>query len=133
MQNPDMMRQMLNSPMMQAMLDNPEFLRTMMLSNPEMQAVVEQNPELRQIFNDPAFLRQSLQMAANPELLREMQRNADRAMQNIEMMPGGFDALRRMHTNIQEPLMNAAMAARGNQTPTPTVLSAPRTSAWFYK
>jgi ubiquilin len=48
-----------------------------------------------------------MQMARNPSLMNEMMRNTDRQMANIEMMPGGFDALRRMHENIQAPLMDA--------------------------
>jgi len=86
MRNPDMMRDMMNSPMMQVMpssmlgwgdfiskkvtikiiivivlqmlMDNPELMRQMMLSNPQLQAVVERNPELGHILNDPALLRQ---------------------------------------------------------------------------
>jgi len=39
--------------------------------------------------------------------MREMMRNTDRAMSNIESHPEGFNLLRRMYTNVQEPLMNA--------------------------
>jgi len=39
--------------------------------------------------------------------MREMMRNSDRAMSNIEGMPGGFDALRRLYTDIQQPLHEA--------------------------
>jgi len=48
-------------------------------------------------------------MARNPNMMREMQRNTDRAMQNIEMLPEGFNHLRRMYTNIQEPMMEASL------------------------
>eukprot|EP00798_Chlamydomonas_sp_ICE-L_P003670 gene3670-13744_t len=41
-------------------------------------------------------------------LMREQMRNADRALSNIEGMPEGFNALRRIYETIQEPLMNAA-------------------------
>ena len=40
-------------------------------------------------------------------------RNQDRAMTNIENMPGGFHALERMFRDVQEPMMNAT--ARPNQ------------------
>lgn len=46
--------------------------------------------------------------------MSEMMRNTDRAMANIEMMPGGFDALRRMYSNIQEPLYQSATGMTGN-------------------
>ena len=46
-------------------------------------------------------------MARNPALRNEMLRNQDRALSNIESMPGGFNLLQRMYTDVQEPLMNA--------------------------
>eukprot|EP00741_Cyanophora_paradoxa_P006092 tig00000983_g5907.t1 len=114
MQNPDMMREMMNSPMMQSMMNNPELLRSLMMANPAMRQVIENNPEINHMLNDPQLLRQTMEMARNPELMREMTRNADRAMSNIEALPGGFDALRRMYTNVQEPLMNAATGPAAN-------------------
>ena len=41
LQNPEMMRQMMESPIMQSMLNNPETLRTMFTSNPQMQQLLE--------------------------------------------------------------------------------------------
>jgi ubiquilin len=41
-QNPEMMRQMMDSPMMRSMTENPEMLRMMLESNPQLQ-VVEQS------------------------------------------------------------------------------------------
>lgn len=55
-----------------------------------------------------------MQMATNPELMREMMRNTDRAMSNIENHPEGFNLLRRMYTNVQEPMMNAATPPAGS-------------------
>ena len=43
----------------------------------------------------------------NPELMREMQRNNDRALSNIEAIPGGFNHLRRMYNTFQSPLESA--------------------------
>jgi len=70
-------------------LNNPELMRSLMMANPEMQALAERNPELAHMLNDPALLRQSLEYARNPSMMAELQRNTDRAMQNIEMLPGG--------------------------------------------
>jgi len=44
----------------------------------------------------------------NPAMMQEMMRNQDRAMSNLESIPGGFNALRRLYTDVQEPMMNAA-------------------------
>jgi len=44
---------------------------------------------------------------AMQNLMREYVRNNDRAMSNLEALPGGFNALRQLYENVQEPLMNA--------------------------
>jgi hypothetical protein len=112
MQDPEMMREMMNSPMMQSLMSNPELMRTIIQSNPQMQAIIEQNPEIGHVLNDPAVLRQTLEVARSPELMREMMRTTDRAMSNIESHPEGFNMLRRMYHNVQEPLMDAATGGR---------------------
>ncbi|KAF8112686.1 hypothetical protein N665_0062s0037 [Sinapis alba] len=106
-QNPNMIRDMMNTPAIQSLMNNPEFMRSMIMSNPQMRELVDRNPELGHVLNDPSILRQTLEAARNPELMREMMRNTDRAMSNIESMPEGFNHLRRMYENVQEPLMNA--------------------------
>ncbi|SPQ93869.1 Ubiquilin [Plasmodiophora brassicae] len=106
--NPEMMQQIMQSPMMQSLMDNPELIQSMFQSNPQFREIIDRNPELAHVLNDPAIIRQSMQMAANPNLMREMMRNTDRAMTNIEAHPEGFNALRRMYENIQEPMMEAA-------------------------
>lgn len=41
-------------------------------------------------------------------MMQEMMRNQDRALSNLESIPGGYNALRRMYTDIQEPMFSAA-------------------------
>ena len=41
-------------------------------------------------------------------MMQEMMRNQDRALRNLESIPGGYNALRRMYTDIQEPMLSAA-------------------------
>ncbi|KAK1423001.1 hypothetical protein QVD17_18294 [Tagetes erecta] len=106
-QNPNMMRDMMNMPAIQNILNNPEIMRGMIMSNPQMREIIDRNPELAHVLNDPAILRQTLDAARNPELMREMMRNTDRAMSNIESSPEGFNMLRRMYENVQEPFLNA--------------------------
>ncbi|CAL5227682.1 g10690 [Coccomyxa viridis] len=108
MNNPEMMAQMMQSPIMQNMLNDPEMLRNMLQATPGMSEVLERNPEFNQMLNNPEVLRESMRLAANPALMREHMRNTDRAVSNIESHPEGFNALRRMYENVQEPLMNAA-------------------------
>ncbi|CAN1134755.1 Ubiquitin domain-containing protein DSK2b [Linum perenne] len=113
-QNPNMMRDIMNMPAIQSMMNNPELMRSLIMSNPQMREIIDRNPELGHVLNDPSVLRQTLEAARNPELMREMMRNTDRAMSNIEASPEGFNMLRRMYENVQEPFLNAT--TMGNNT-----------------
>ncbi|GMN50092.1 hypothetical protein TIFTF001_019244 [Ficus carica] len=106
-QNPNMMREIMNMPAIQSLMNNPDLMRSLIMSNPQMREIIDRNPELAHILNDPGILRQTLEAARNPELMREMMRNTDRAMSNIESSPEGFNMLRRMYENVQEPFLNA--------------------------
>ncbi|KAJ7521043.1 hypothetical protein O6H91_19G035300 [Diphasiastrum complanatum] len=108
MQNPNIIREMMNSPAVQSLINNPDLMRSLIMSNPQMREIIDRNPDLAHIINDPGTLRQTLDAARNPELMREMMRNTDRAMSNIEASPEGFNMLRRMYETVQEPLLNAA-------------------------
>ncbi|MBA0804510.1 hypothetical protein Gohar_004092 [Gossypium harknessii] len=108
------MREIMNTPAIQSLVNNPELMRTLIMSNPQMREIIDRNPELGHILNDPSILRQTLEAARNPELMREMMRNTDRAMSNIESSPEGFNMLRRMYENVQEPFLNATTMAGNN-------------------
>lgn len=108
MSNPDMMRQVLDNPMVQNLMQNPELMRQMIMGNPQMQQLMERNPEIAHMLNNPELLRQTMEIARNPAAMQEMMRTQDRALSNLESLPGGYNALRRMYTDIQEPMMNAA-------------------------
>lgn len=112
-QNPNMMRDIMNMPAIQNLMNNPEVMRSLIMSNPQMREIIDRNPELGHILNDPSILRQTLEAARNPELMREMMRNTDRAMSNIESSPEGFNMLRRMYENVQEPFLNATTLGGG--------------------
>ncbi|XXG60005.1 hypothetical protein AAC387_Pa04g1993 [Persea americana] len=110
-QNPNIMRDIMNMPVIQNLMNNPDMMRNMIMSNPQMREIIDRNPELAHILNDPSILRQTLDAARNPELMREMMRNTDRAMSNIESSPEGFNMLRRMYETVQEPFLNATTMA----------------------
>ncbi|KAF3321124.1 ubiquitin domain-containing protein DSK2a-like isoform X2 [Carex littledalei] len=106
-QNPGMMRDIMNTPAIQSLMNNPDLMRNIIMNNPQMRDIIDRNPDLAHILNDPSILRQTLEAARNPELMREMMRNTDRAMSNIESSPEGFNMLRRMYETVQEPFLNA--------------------------
>ncbi|MQM04771.1 hypothetical protein Taro_037575 [Colocasia esculenta] len=115
-QNPDMMREIMNLPAVQNLVNNPDLMRNLIMGNPLMRDIIDRNPELAHILNDPSTLRQTLEAARNPELMREMMRNTDRAMSNIESSPEGFNMLRRMYETVQEPFLNATTLAAESGT-----------------
>ncbi|CAN0926110.1 Ubiquitin domain-containing protein DSK2b [Linum grandiflorum] len=124
-QNPNMMRDIMNMPAIQSMMNNPELMRSLIMSNPQMRDIIDRNPELGHVLNDPSVLRQTLEAARNPELMREMMRNTDRAMSNIEASPEGFNMLRRMYENVQEPFLSAStMGTNTGNNPNPNPFAA---------
>merc|ERR1719456_707287 len=121
-QNPEMMAQMLENPVMQQMMDNmlsnPEMLNAMMDMNPQLRELIERNPEIRSVFSDTRMMREHLQAMMDPQMRAMMMRNVDRAMSNLETVPGGHDALRRLHNDIQDPLWDAMQGQdQGNNAP----------------
>ena len=84
---------------------DPRMMETLLGANPETAALLAANPELRNALRDPDMLRQAMAPDAA--------RNLDRAMANIEAMPGGFQALARMHATVAEPLERGMMDALG--------------------
>merc|ERR1711907_613469 len=100
---------MMQNPMVQQMMEqmaqNPSGMLGMMEQNPQMQQLFEQHPELRDALEDPELMRRSMRAAADPNYMRAMMEQQDRAMSNIQSQPGGFNALRRMHSELQEPML----------------------------
>lgn len=105
--NPEAMQNMIN-PIMRQMSSNPmEMLQSLFGGMQRMQSLMERNPEVNHLLSNPDVLRESLEMVRNPAALQEVMRNYDRALNNMESMPGGYNALRRMYTEFQEPLQSA--------------------------
>lgn len=96
-----------------------------------MQQLMERNPEISHMLNNPELLRQTMDMVRNPAMLQELMRTQDRALNNLERfapfaqfaalklptscysIPGGYNALRRLYTELQEPMLNAAQEQFG--------------------
>lgn len=108
LQNPELMSQLMNSPAVQGLMSNPDIFREFFLNNSQMQGVLERNPEIGHVLNNPQLMRQAMEIARNPALMQEMMRNQDVALRNIESLPGGYSALRRLYSEVQEPMISAA-------------------------
>lgn len=111
--SPEMMLQIMENPFVQSMLSNPDLMRQLIMANPQMQQLIQRNPEISHLLNNPDIMRQTLEIARNPAMMQEMMRNQDLALSNLESIPGGYNALRRMYTDIQEPMLNAAQEQFG--------------------
>lgn len=105
--NPDMLRQLLDNPFVQRIMNDPENMRALITRNPQMQELMERNPEINHMLNNPELLRQTMELARNPSMLQELMRSHDRAISNLESIPGGYNALQRMYRDIQEPMFSA--------------------------
>ncbi|XP_043247176.1 ubiquilin-4-like [Amphibalanus amphitrite] len=114
LRNPEMLQQMMDNPMVQNMMSNPDVMRQLMQSNPQMQQLMERNPEITHMLNNPELLRQTMELARNPAMMQELVRQQDRAMSNLESIPGGFSALQRVYRDIQEPMLDAAQEMTSN-------------------
>jgi ubiquilin len=51
---------------------------------------MDRNPELNHMLNNPEVLRQTMEIARNPAMMQELMRNQDRAMSNLESIPGNL-------------------------------------------
>merc|ERR1719377_23442 len=105
---------------MDNMLSNPEMMNAMMDMNPQLRELIERNPEIRSVFSDTRMMREHLQAM--------MDRNVDRAMSNLETVPGGMDALRRLHNDIQDPLWDAMQGQDQQSGSAPQTYTAQDTS-----
>uniref|UniRef100_A0A671R848 Ubiquilin-4 n=1 Tax=Sinocyclocheilus anshuiensis TaxID=1608454 RepID=A0A671R848_9TELE len=101
MSNPEMLSQIMENPLVQSMMSNPDLMRQMIVF-------------LYSNFNILFLLVKTMELARNPAMMQEMMRNQDRALSNLESIPGGYNALRRMYTDIQEPMFSAAREQFGN-------------------
>ena len=90
------------------------WFNSLLTSHPQMRQLMEQNPEISHILNNPSALRETMEMATNPKMMQELIHHQDRAIANIESMPGGFNALQRMYRVIQEPMLKATQDQFGS-------------------
>ena len=104
----------MENPLVQNLMSNTDYVRTILTSSPQMQQLMERNPEISHLLNNPELLRQTMEMVRNPAMLSELMRTQDRALSNLESVPGGYNALRRMYTELQEPMLNAAQEQFGS-------------------
>ncbi|KAI8051190.1 hypothetical protein BDF22DRAFT_744800 [Syncephalis plumigaleata] len=102
----DPMGGLMESPLMKNLMSDSNFMREMIVNHPDMKRLAEENLEVAHMLQHPELF-ETIVAAQKPQIMREMLRNNDRALSNIEAMPGGFNHLRQMYEGVQEPLMEA--------------------------
>lgn len=76
--DPELLRKVLDNPLVQCFMNNPESMRTLITSNPQMQGMIDRNPEIRQMLNNTDLLRHTMELARNPSMLQELMRSHER-------------------------------------------------------
>lgn len=126
---PEFVAQIIDDPFIQGLLSNTGLMRQLVLDNPHMQQLIQHNPEIGHILNNPEIMRQTLEFLRNPAMMQEMMRSQDRALSNLESIPGGYNVLRTMYTDIMDPMLNAVQEQfGGNPFATATTVNATSSS-----
>ncbi|XP_062951930.1 ubiquilin-3 [Cynocephalus volans] len=110
---PEILTQPIDEPFVQGLLSNTGLVHQLVLENPHMQQLIQQNPEIGHILNNPEIMRQTLEFLRKPAVMQEMVRSQDRALSNLESIPGGYSVLRTMYTDIMDPMLNAVQEQFG--------------------
>lgn len=77
---------------------NPDMMLELLQMNPKMKAMMERNPQIRHALSDPSTLQELIATGSDPRMYQEAMRGHDRALANIENIPGGFQALQQFYT-----------------------------------
>merc|ERR1719265_2492169 len=108
--NPDILQQMLESPAMQSLLNDLDFLRSLLKMEPRLSKLLESCPELQTMLHDPEFMKQATEALRNPVHVRDVLRSTDRSISHLDekLKGGGFDVLRSMCEDIDRPKQDEA-------------------------
>jgi ubiquilin len=108
--NPDILQQMLESPAMQSLLNDLDFLRSLLKMDPRLSKLLESCPDLQTMLHDPEFMKQATEALRNPVHVRDVLRSTDRSMTHVEekLLGGGFDVLRSLCEDIDRPKQDEA-------------------------
>jgi len=108
--NPDILQQMLESPAMQSLLNDLDFLRSLLKMDPRLSKLLENCPDLQSMLHDPYFMKQATEALRNPVHVRDVLRSTDRSIAHLEekLLGGGFDVLRSLCEDIDRPKQDEA-------------------------
>nr|XP_019959043.1 PREDICTED: ubiquilin-1 isoform X1 [Paralichthys olivaceus] len=113
--NPEMMRRILGSPLVQSLLStsSPQITRQLILSNPQIQKLLETNPEVGDMLNNTDIITEVLELVRKPDMIEEVMRNEDELkpeQNNPELINGDSDGFEKTEAKIQEHGLNLSQA-----------------------
>jgi len=104
LQNPDILQQMLESPAMQSLLNDHDFMRSLLKMDPRLSKLLDSCPDLNTMLHDADVMKQATEALRNPVHVRDVIRSTDRSMSQLEGLGNGaFDVLRQMCEDIKRP------------------------------
>ncbi|EZG84445.1 hypothetical protein GNI_013000, partial [Gregarina niphandrodes] len=109
-----MISKMLQDPFVQLLMNSPDLLQILFDSNPQIQQLKRSNPQISALFSDPKEILDLMKTLSNPAAAREMLKATDRALNNVEAVPGGMDAIRSLYNDF------TTMPAEEEDSPPPS-------------
>lgn len=92
MSNPEMLSQIMENPLVQNMMSNPDLMRQMIMANPQMQQLMERNPEISHMLNNPELMRQVKEMKTDWQLYSYHMHDFSRFPLHLGFFIWGFDS-----------------------------------------
>ncbi|CAE7491565.1 DSK2A [Symbiodinium natans] len=92
---------------MQSLLNDHDFMRSLLKMDPRLSKLLENCPELNLMLHDPEVMKQATEALRNPVHVRDVIRSTDRSMSQLEGLgTGSFDVLRQMCEDIRRPMQD---------------------------
>nr|XP_033494248.1 ubiquilin-1-like [Epinephelus lanceolatus] len=123
--NPQMMRRVLSSPLVQSTLStsSPQLTRQLILSNPQIQQLLQTDPEVEDILNNTDIITQVLELIRNPDMIEEVMRNEDRAQGNLQPEQDDSESI-SSDSDVSEKTETKRQKFSQNQMGAPSVVTA---------
>lgn len=106
-QNPELLKRVLENPLVNSMMGDIEHMKKLLVSNPQMKDLISRHPEIKFMLNNPELLKQTAELAKNPSMLQELMRGVDGGSQD-EMEGNAYQTLPSVYNAFQAPSLAAA-------------------------
>nr|CAH7762595.1 unnamed protein product [Callosobruchus chinensis] len=109
--NPNMLRNLLENPLVMQLMNNPDVMRNLVTRNPQMQELLQRYPEIGDVLNNPELLKNTSELAKNPSMLQELMRSHERLLGIDPSSPTPVtNPIPNLFQNIQEPGLTSLRA-----------------------